>query len=113
MIFCYLINDKVSLKQQLLAIYAVISVLSCGITLAIGYGIVYAFEHNVANNVLIEQNAKDNLQSLAAEIANTINQEIVTVGEAICLTTSERASILLLDGSESAALKFVRFGFLC
>lgn len=110
MIFFYLINDKVSLKQQLLVIYSFISALSCGITLAICYGLVYSLKHsaiNEANNDLIKQ-TYSNARSLAAEIANTINQEIVTVGDSICLTTATFASILLANADGSSLLKFVR-----
>ena len=106
-----LLNNNVSLKQQLLLIYAVISVLSCGITLAICYSLVYSLKKsatNEANTNLIKQ-TYSNARSLAAVIANTINQEIVTVGESICLTTATFASILLSNASASSVLKYVRF----
>ena len=97
LLFRFLINDNVSLKHQLLVIYFVISALSCGITLAICYSLLYSLKDSTvtaANKNLIQQTSL-NSQSLAAEIANAINQELVLVGESICTVSAFYSSILL------------------
>ena len=93
----FLINDNVSLKHQLLVSYFVISALSCGITLAICYSLLYSLKDSTitaANKNLIQQTSL-NSQSLAAEIANAINQELVLVGESICTASAFYSTILL------------------
>ena len=92
-----LINDKISLKQQLLISYSIITVIAAGITLAICYGLLYSlktYSSKDANDNLIEQ-TNSNAQALAAEIANTIYQEISVVGESVCMISALYASILI------------------
>ena len=93
----FFINDSISLKHQLLASYFVISALSCGITFAICYTLLDSLKTSTikaANNDLIQQ-TYSNAQSLAAEIANAINQELALVGETICTAPALYSSILL------------------
>ena len=112
--FCFLINDNVSLKHQLLVSYFFISALSCGITLAICYTLLYSLKDSVindTNNDLIQQ-TYSNSQSLAAEIANAINQELALVGETICTAPALYSSILLTPpnvniSSGASILKYV------
>ena len=90
----FLINDNVSLKHQLLVSYFFISALSCGITLAICYSLLYSLKDSTitaANKNLIQQTSL-NSQSLAA---NAINQELVLVGESICTASAFYSSLLL------------------
>lgn len=95
----YLINDKVSLKQQLLVSYSFITIISAGITLGICYGLLFSLKDTAsttATNNLISQ-TNSNAQALATEIANTINQQIATVGESVCMVSAQYASILLAN----------------
>ena len=94
-----LINDKVSLKQQLLVSYSFITIISAGITLGICYGLLFSLKDTAsttATNNLISQ-TNSNAQALATEIANTINQQIATVGESVCMVSAQYASILLAN----------------
>jgi hypothetical protein len=94
--FSCLINDKISLKQQLLISYSLITIVSAGITLSICYGLLYSLKASAskaAKENLIQQ-THSNAQALATEIANTINQEIAVVGESVCMVNARYASIL-------------------
>lgn len=116
--FRFLINDNVSLKHQLLVSYFVISALSCGITLAICYSLLYSLKDDTisaANENLIQQTSL-NSQSLAAEIANAVNQELALVGE-FCTASVLYSSILLTPpsvniSSGATILKHVKTSFL-
>lgn len=92
-----LINEKTSLKQQLLVSYSLISVVSAAITLAVCYGLLSALSKsastNASENLIYQTNL--NSEALAAEIANSINQEIISVGESICMVGAQFGSILL------------------
>ena len=112
-----LINDKISLKQQLLISYSIITVIAGGITLAICYGLLYSLKNNSskdANDNLIQQ-TNSNAQALAAEIANTIYQEITVVGESVCMISALYASILINYAHSSSdgdtILKPVKYSF--
>jgi type II secretory pathway component PulF len=92
-----LINDKTSLKQQLIFSYSVITLLSAGITLGICLGLLFSLKDkatsNATTNLLSQTNS--NAQALATEIANTINQQLVTIGESVCMVSANYASILM------------------
>ena len=92
-----LINDKTSLKQQLLVSYSLITIISAGITLGICYGLLYSLKSSAstsATNYLLYQ-TNSNAKALATEIANGINQKITVVGESVCMVGARYASILL------------------
>ena len=95
--FSCLINDKSSLKQQLLVSYSLITIISAGITLGICYGLLYSLKNSASiaatENLLYQTDS--NAKALAIEIANAINQEITIVGESICMVGARYASILL------------------
>ena len=94
--FSCLINDKISLKQQLLISYSLITIISAAITLSICYGLLYSLKisaSNAATDNLIQQ-THSNAQALATEIAYSINQEIAIVGESLCMVSARYASIL-------------------
>lgn len=92
-----LINDKTSLKQQLLISYSFITIISAGITLGICYGLLYSLKDSAStaatDNLLYQTNS--NAKALATEIANAINQKITIVGESVCMVGARYASILL------------------
>ena len=44
-----LINDKVSLKQQLLVSYSLITIISAGITLGICYGLLFSLKDSASS----------------------------------------------------------------
>ena len=92
-----LINDRISLKHQLLISYSIITLLSAGITLGICYGLLYSLKNSASSDAsdnLIKQ-TNSNAQALATEIANTINQEIAVVGESVCMVSALYASLLM------------------
>ena len=99
-----LINDKVSLKQQLLVSYSLITIISAGITLGICYGLLFSLKDSAtttATNNLISQ-TNSNAQALATEIANTINQQIAIVGESVCMVSAKYSSILFDNAHTSS-----------
>jgi len=107
-----LINENTSLKQQLLVSYLLISLISAGITLGVCYGLLYALSEtastDASNNLINQTNL--NADALASEIANSINQEITSVGESICMMSAQFGSILLTyahSGNGSTILKEV------
>ena len=99
-----LVNDKVSLKQQLLVSYSLITIISAGITLGICYGLLFSLKDSASStateNLLSQTNS--NAQALATEIANTINQQIAIVGESVCMVSANYASILFDNAHKSS-----------
>lgn len=95
--FSILINDKISLKQQLLFSYSLITIVSAAVSLSICYSLLFSLKSSASTtatkNLIIQTYI--NAQDLATEIANTINQEIAIVGESICMVSARYASILL------------------
>ena len=99
-----LINDKISLKQQLLISYSVITIITAVVTLAICYGLLFSLRDRAskdAHDNLIQQ-TNSNAQALASEIANTIYQEITVVGESVCMVSALYASILMVYSNHSS-----------
>ena len=112
-----MINDKISLKQQLLISYSVITIITAVVTLAICYGLLFSLRDRAskdAHDNLIQQ-TNSNAQALASEIANTIYQEITVVGESVCMVSAMYASILMVYSNHSSEgdtiLKPVSYSF--
>mmetsp|Transcript_20198 Transcript_20198/g.28960 ORF Transcript_20198/g.28960 Transcript_20198/m.28960 type:complete len:1519 (+) Transcript_20198:482-5038(+) len=93
----FLKNDKISLKNQLLVSYAIITAVSAGITLGICYGILYSLRDTVTESAttnIIDQTNSNEL-ALATEIANSINQQLIIIGESVCMVSSLYSSVLM------------------
>ena len=95
--FSCLINEKTSLKQQLLVSYSLITIISAGITLGICYALLYSLKHSASTTATenLRYQTNSNAKALATEIANVINQKITIVGESVCMVGARYASILL------------------
>jgi hypothetical protein len=108
-----LINDKTSLKDQLLISYTIITIVSAGITLGICYGLLYSLRDEVSatatTNIIHQTNSNE--LALATEIANTINQQLVIIGESVCMVSALYSSLLMsyatYESSGSTLLKEV------
>ena len=100
-----LINENVSLKNQLLVSFVFVAFIAGGVTLAICLGMLYALgasASTTADNVIIK-NTKSNAQNLGQEIASTINQQLVEVQQSVCQVNSLYSTVLLEYSYESAA----------
>ena len=95
--FSLLINDKLSLKQQLLFSYSLITIVSAAVSLSICYSLLYSLKNSATTtatkNLIVQTYI--NAQDSATEVANTINQEIAIVGESVCMVSARYAIILL------------------
>ena len=92
-----LINDKTSLKNQLLISYTIITIVSTGITLGICFGLLYSLRDEVTSTATINiiSQTNSNELALATEIANTVNQQLVIIGESVCMVSALYSNLLM------------------
>lgn len=98
-------NEKTSLKDQVLRSFCVITLISCGVTLAICYGLLFALGSSTyySAKVIIVDQAESNAQLLSKEIAGAAEVQLRFIAESICLTSSLYSSVLLNYSSVSAS----------
>jgi CHASE3 domain sensor protein len=75
-------NDNVTIRTQILVSFSMIVVVSVGVTLAICYGLMYNAgqqAYDTASSTIIS-NTKQSVLSNAVDLANAINQQLVSAG---------------------------------
>lgn len=93
----WLINDRVTLKTQLISSFLLMTVISGGITLAICLGMLYgsaSTTYDNADNIIIG-NTKSNSENMGNEIASAVEQQLKIIAESVCMVSSLYASNLL------------------
>ena len=95
--FSFVINDKVSLKFQLISLFTILTALTAGLTLAICYGMLYSLGNTTYENSsgIISDQSTQNTINLGKEIALAINQNILIIAQSVCQVSALYAKNLL------------------
>jgi hypothetical protein len=95
--FRWIINDKYSLSTQVLTLFAFLTIVSGGITLGICLGMLYALETDAYKSTqdIIVHNTKANAQNVGSEIAEAVQQRLMTISQSISMVNSLYGKVLL------------------
>ena len=104
-----LFHDKVTIKNQLLISFSLTALFAGGLTLAICLGMVYALGADAftASKGIITDQSISSVYVKANEIASSINQQLLTIAQSVCLGGALYSSSLLgstLSSSRSTYL---------
>jgi hypothetical protein len=80
-----IINDRVSLRYQLLISFTVVTIVAGGITLGICLGMLIGLGNDTYSNAdnIILDSSRSNVKNIGIEVANTINQELTTISQSL------------------------------
>jgi hypothetical protein len=95
--FRWIINDKYALSTQVLTLFAFLTIVSGGITLGICLGMLYALETDAYTSTqdIIVHNTKANAQNVGSEIAEAVQQRLMTISQSISMVNSLYGKVLL------------------
>jgi hypothetical protein len=92
-----ILNDKTSIRYQLLASFGTVTFVAGGITLAICYGVLYGLAKSTSTSttsVLVGQ-TEASLLTTATEIANTVSQELAVIGQSVAMVGALYSQLLI------------------
>jgi hypothetical protein len=95
--FSWIINDKFSLSTQVLTLFSLLVIISGGITLGICVGMLYALgtDAYTSTQAIIVHNTKANAQNVGSEIAQAVQQRLMTISQSISMVNSLYGKVLL------------------
>jgi hypothetical protein len=95
--FSWIINDKYALSTQVLTLFAILTIISGGITLGICLGMLYALgtdAYTSTQNIIVH-NTKANALTVGNEIAEAVQQRLTTISQSITMVNSLYGKVLL------------------
>lgn len=93
----FIMNDRVSLKIQLLTTFTSITLISGGVTLGICLGMLFSLGNTASSNAssIIMISTRSNIRNIGMELAADVNAQLKSLSDSFCLMGAYASQIFL------------------
>lgn len=91
----WLFNDRTSLKKQHIALIVSVILAIFPLVIIFGFLLPWKADISLAASYNLQNLASENSLALAKELASSINQQLLIIGESVCMVSANYASILM------------------